>query len=54
MPPSTREDVILQLDRVDTALEAPEEATPSFAPRPPPSAQAPAPVVDRIPVPIRR
>ena len=24
MPPSTREDVILQLDRVDTALEAPE------------------------------
>jgi penicillin-binding protein 1A len=36
------------------ALEAPEEATPSFAPRPPPSAQAPAPVVDRIPVPIRR
>lgn len=24
MSPSTREDVILQLDRVDTALEAPE------------------------------
>ena len=24
MTPSTREDVILQLDRVDTALEAPE------------------------------
>jgi hypothetical protein len=24
MPPSTREDVILQLDRVDTALETPD------------------------------
>ncbi len=36
------------------ALEAPEEATPSFAPRAVPAAQAPAPVVDRVPVPIRR
>ena len=36
------------------ALEAPEEATPSVAPRPIPAVQAPAPVVERRPVPIRR
>ncbi|MCH6485055.1 hypothetical protein MMG85_16000 [Pseudoxanthomonas sp. LH2527] len=30
MPASTREDVILQLDRVDTAMEAPEADKPAI------------------------
>jgi len=38
----------------EPALEAPEEATPPAAPRLPPAAQAPAPIEDRMPVPIRR
>jgi len=36
------------------ALEAPEEAIPPMMPRSIPAAQAPAPVEDRMPVPIRR
>ena len=38
----------------EPALEAPEEATPPAPPRPVPAAQPPAPVEDRMPVPINR